>query len=220
MHSAGESVGDTIRVNDLLLTIRLATGAHWPQTRGAVEQPVLVSLAIPHDVRQTAWTDHLGHSVNYSTLSKTLRHSLELKNTFDSLEAFAVHIFDTLLSTESEASESPIHELRVKIIQLKPPLHVKLTRLEAVATVVQHGSWSVSHIKHFIEDLECHTIIGVNPHERDEKQVVKLNISIEECFQDLSKENWVDFRGLTRALYEVRLHASNVHESHNHGAFL
>lgn len=193
-------MSDIVRVNDLLLTVSLATGAHWTQTTGAaVQQPVIVSLSVPHDVRRTASTDHLVHSVNYSVLSDHLRDSLELKNTFLSLEEFAIHMFDTLLGAESLR----IPELRIKITQLTPPLHAKSVGLEAVGTVPRRGDWSVSHMKHFVEDLDCDAIIGVNPLEREEKQVVKVNFCLDGCFEHLSKNVWIDLRGLTRTLHRT-----------------
>jgi dihydroneopterin aldolase / 2-amino-4-hydroxy-6-hydroxymethyldihydropteridine diphosphokinase / dihydropteroate synthase len=194
------TVLDIVRVNDLLLTISLATGAHWTQTTGAaVQQTVSVSLSVPLDVRKTALTDNLVHSVNYSVLSQTLRNSLESKNTFSSLEAFVIHVFHSLLGTAS----TRIQELRVKVVQLKSPLHAKSVGLEAVGTVQRDGEWSVSHIKHFVENLDCHAIIGVNPLEREEKQVVKVNICLEGCLEHLSETVWIDLRGLTRTLYNV-----------------
>jgi dihydroneopterin aldolase/2-amino-4-hydroxy-6-hydroxymethyldihydropteridine diphosphokinase/dihydropteroate synthase len=195
---------DVVRVNDLLLTISLATGAHWPQTTGAaVQQPVLVSLAVPHNVRTAASTDDLLHTVNYSLLSNNLRNSLETKSTFASLETFAIHVFDTFLGPGS-ALEPPIQELHIKLVQLKPPSSAKVVGLEAAGTVLRPGEWNVSNIKHFVEDLDCHAIIGVNPPEREEKQLVRLNFCLEGCLEELRSEGvWIDFRGMTRTLYEV-----------------
>jgi dihydroneopterin aldolase/2-amino-4-hydroxy-6-hydroxymethyldihydropteridine diphosphokinase/dihydropteroate synthase len=194
------NVPDIVRVNDLLLTILLVTGAHWTKPAGAaVRQPVIVTLSVPHDVRPTASTDDLVHSVNYSVLSENLWNSLESKNAFLSLEDFAVHVFDTLLG----AGSIHIRELHIKIVQQKPPLHAKSVGLEAVGTVLEHGEWAVSHIKHFVEDLVCHAIVGVNPPEREEKQVVKVNFCLEGCLEHLSENVWIDFRGLTRTLYKV-----------------
>jgi dihydroneopterin aldolase/2-amino-4-hydroxy-6-hydroxymethyldihydropteridine diphosphokinase/dihydropteroate synthase len=202
MSTASLSVPDIVRVNDLLLSIALATGAHWTKSSGeAVRQPVIVSLSVSHDIRQTASTDDLVHSVNYSVLAKNLRKSLELKNIFSSLEDFAIHIFDTLLGSGS----THVRELHIKVVQLKPPLHVKSVGLEAVGAILHGGERRFSHIKHFVEDLVCHAIVGVNPPEREEKQVVNVNFYLEGCWEHLSENVWIDLRGLTRTLYEVRV---------------
>lgn len=194
---------DTVRVNDLLLTIALNSGAYWPQP---IQQPVLVTLTVPHDVRQAASTDDLSHSINYAALADRLRESLHPEATFGSLENFATYVFETLL--ESRPGATNPSTLHISITQLKSPLHSKAVGLEAnavVSAILTAPRWSVSHIRHFLKDIECHAIVGVNDCEREEKQIVKLNVSVEGCTGDLEEERWFDFRGLTRTLYEVCL---------------
>lgn len=202
-HVQGLKMQDTIRVNDLLLTITLTNGAHWPQP---VQQPVLVTLSVPHDVRQTASTDDLSHSINYAALAERLRESLHPGATFGSLEGFASYIFETLL--ESGPGTTSSSTLHISITQLKSPLHSKAVGLVAnavLSAVLTAPRWIASHIRYFLKDIECHAIVGVNDCEREEKQIVKLNISVEGCSEDLEEEHWFDFRGLTRTLYEVCL---------------
>jgi dihydroneopterin aldolase/2-amino-4-hydroxy-6-hydroxymethyldihydropteridine diphosphokinase/dihydropteroate synthase len=127
---------------------------------------------------------------------------LETKNTFASLEAFAIHVFDTLLGP-GPIPEPPIQELHIKLVQLKPPSSAKSVGLEAAGTILRRGEWNVSDIKHFVEDLDCHAIVGVNPPEREERQLVRLNFCLEGCLEELSEKVWIDFRGMTRTLYEV-----------------
>ncbi|KAJ7057090.1 Dihydropteroate synthase [Mycena amicta] len=54
-------------------------------------------------------------------------------------------------------------------------------------------------MKHFCEDIECSTIIGVNACEREERQIVRINVSV--AWKDCGIPK-VDFRSLTRRLHE------------------
>ncbi|KAK0501533.1 Dihydropteroate synthase [Armillaria luteobubalina] len=56
--------------------------------------------------------------------------------------------------------------------------------------------------RYFCEDVECHAIIGVNPAERLEKQLVRFNISIDHPGYLPGTGKFLDFRSLIRRLYE------------------
>jgi dihydroneopterin aldolase/2-amino-4-hydroxy-6-hydroxymethyldihydropteridine diphosphokinase/dihydropteroate synthase len=200
---------DTIRINDLVLTVPLLAGAIWPKTTGqAALQPILVSLSIPHSISSTASMDDLSHSVNYSLLCSLLRDSLNDKTApFETLESLSVRIFDILLlRSGSDASSLPfLGEACLRVVQSRAPLNCKAVGIESVATTSSSESWSAGYVKHFCEDLECSTIIGINACEREERQIVRVNISIEGRDAGFQRENWVDFRSLTRNLHEVNL---------------
>ncbi|KAJ6498177.1 Dihydropteroate synthase-like protein [Mycena vitilis] len=195
------SVRDTIRVNELLLTIPLLTGAIWPKPSGqAALQPVLVSLSIPHDISSTAATDDLSHTLNYSLLCSLLRDSLNEKTPpLESLEALSARIFEVLFLSSDPGPV--VHEARLKVVQCRAPLNCKAVALESTA-IRSSESWTANHITHFCEDLECSTIIGVNQCEREERQKVQVNITIERHDSIVERRNWVDFRSLTRTLHE------------------
>lgn len=91
-----------------------------------------------------------------------------------------------------------MQEISLKIVQLKPPLHCKAVGLETSAT-----AGVVDSLNYFLEDLVCHAIVGVNACEREEKQIVKFNISIQDVSGNFDRTQWLDFRALTRRLYEV-----------------
>ncbi|KAJ6591116.1 Dihydropteroate synthase [Mycena vulgaris] len=197
---------DTIRINDLLLTVALLTGAVWPKPPGqAVLQPVLVSLAIPHNISSTASTDNLAHTVNYSLLCSLLRDSLNDKTPpLETLETLCARIFDILLRSDSDASILPsLTEAHLRIVQSRAPLNCKAVGVEAIATTSSGPPWSAGYVKHFCEDLQCSTIIGVNACEREERQNVRVNISIERWGSGLQRDHWVDFRSLTRKLHKT-----------------
>ncbi|THV05791.1 Dihydropteroate synthase [Dendrothele bispora CBS 962.96] len=207
---------DIIRVNSLSLTPRLAGGSRWPPKDASSQpkpQPVLVTLSVPHDISSTARTDELQHSINYSTLASSVRDKVNAKNQlFESLEDLMASILDVLL--DPVAKEAPeLSGARLKVTQVKPPLHCKHVSVEAEATRSGGSPWTLTAegIRHRIEDLECDLIVGVNPSEREEKQVVRISITIHTSGQvdmegDLSlknKKGWLDFRALSRVVYEA-----------------
>ncbi|KAJ7507284.1 Dihydropteroate synthase-like protein [Mycena galericulata] len=199
---SSSSSRDRIRINDLLLTVPLYTGAIWPKPSGqAVVQPVLVSLSIPHDISSTASADDLSHTINYSLLCSLLRDSFnDTTPPLESLEDLAARIFDVLLlRSDSDASIPFLGEVHLKVVQTRAPLNCKSVGLESMAMTSSGASWTIGHVKQFIEDLACLTIIGVNACEREERQIVRVNISIEHWDSGLKR---VDFRSLTRALHK------------------
>ncbi|KAK7460898.1 trifunctional dihydropteroate synthetase [Stygiomarasmius scandens] len=206
---------DIIRVNSLSLTPRLAGGSRWPAkdpSSPPKPQPVLVTLSVPHDISSTAKTDELEHSINYSTLASSIRDKIDTSQSFESLEDLTHSIFDVLLSPAAKGTPR-LSGVQLKVTQVKPPLHCKSVSVEAEATRSGDSSWNLTlnGIIHRIEDLECDLIVGINPAERVEKQLVRINITAEtlghmgtkEKLDLKSKECWIDFRALIRTVYEV-----------------
>ncbi|KAF9078422.1 Dihydropteroate synthase-like protein [Rhodocollybia butyracea] len=196
---------DLIRVNDLLINVLLHSGSRWPpKGTKPTAQPILVSLAIPHDIKATAMSDDLSKSINYSTLASNLRTFLSPKSTsdekpaFEFLEQILFRSFDMLLSPEPPSAPR-LSGAHLKVVQLKPPLHCKTLVVECEAITGTDKAWNLTKFLHRIEDLECQTIIGVNPAERLEKQLVRINISID---TSNSSKHSLDYRALIRRLYE------------------
>ncbi|KAF5392836.1 hypothetical protein D9757_000963 [Collybiopsis confluens] len=192
---------DFIRVNDLLVNVLLHAGSRWPpKSSKPTAQPINISIAIPHDISSAAQTDDLSQSINYSTLASTLRIRLspdsKQEPAFVSLEEILLRSFDLLLGDESNLPGA-----RVKIVQIKPPLHCKALAIEGGATRGTSSSWNLINLQHRIEDLECQTIIGVNAAERLERQLVRMNISIA-AHPPFTSRHTLDFRALTRRLYK------------------
>ena len=188
---------DIIRVNDLTASALLSTGAAWPpKGLKATLQPITITAAFPYDVRQTAETDDLVHSVSYATIASSIRNSIQSETSpFQSLEQMCQHIFDAVLHSPSPL----INELSLRIVQLKAPVHCKHIGLEATS-----NGTSISQYKTFFEGIQVPCIIGINKSEREETQDVLLDISISTDLPKLHAENWIDFRTIIRTVYEVR----------------
>jgi len=192
---------DIIRVNDLLLTVLLRHGARWAQSNAEpVLQPILVTLSIAHDLRRTALTDDLSYSINYASICSTLCQRVTSNDVTESLEALSKRIFDLVFGLEDQ---SVIQEVHLKVLQIKAPLHCKTIGVDSIAKVGNGHAWGVDSVRHFCEDIECQAIVGLNACEREVKQVVRLDISIENPTGDLERSNWLDFPVLIRRLYTV-----------------
>lgn len=192
---------DVIRVKDRLLDISLASGARWPakSDKGTL-QPISLSVDIFHDVAPAGTTDNLELSINYSSISKTIGYALteQTRATYQALE----DVVDRALSVvQGTLTDTTVTDIKIKIVQLKAPLHCKDVGLEAWS-VRENGKWNISKIRHFISDFTCPTIVGVNDVEREEAQDVVVNISVET--QSVSLDRAIlDFRKLTRCLWTV-----------------
>lgn len=187
------SRSDIIRINDLELAISLSCGAKWPAASRElpVLQPILVTLSIQHDLAKVAEDDDLSYSINYSSICKSLKHLSGVAQ-YDSLERMLDDIFQIVFESHE------VSEMTVKVVQTKAPLHSGAVGCESTRTRNRILS---GRNRFFCEDLVCQAIIGVNPCEREEKQTVCFNISVQRS-QNL--EESFDLRAWTRRIYDVR----------------
>jgi len=192
---------DQIRINDLLLIVSLLSGAQWVKAT-PVEQPVLVTVSIFYDVSLAARTDDLTLSLDYSLVTKSIRRAIGNKS-FQDLRDLSRQVTDTLGSTLVDVIEGL--EVYVKVIQVKPPLHTKAVGIEHHAIFGLDRSWTPTQVTHFVEDLVCPAIIGVNAVERFEKQDVVMNLSIDTGKHGLNDDPSVDLRLVTEVLYQVSM---------------
>ena len=190
---------DQIRINDLSLIVFLLSGAQWVKST-PVEQPVLVTVSIFYDVSLAARTDDLTLSLDYSLVTKSIRRAIGNKS-FNDLRDLSRQVTNTLGSTLVDVIEGL--EVYVKVIQVKPPLHAKAVGIEHHAIFGLDRSWTPRQVTHFVEDLVCPAIIGVNAAERVEKQDVVVKLSIDTGKHGLNDDPSVDLCLVTKVLYEV-----------------
>lgn len=177
---------DVIRVDKLVLMVPFTDGAQWPATQPEV-QPVQVSLTIPHDLRRTAETDDLAHSIDYSAVVSLLVRNCV--TAVESLESLADRVFELIFNTYPE-----IDELNVTLVRPKALLHASACGIES-----QRRNGYPTQQRLFIEDIACQVIVGINPCEREEKQRVLLNISIDKPVGNTA----LDFRRVTKDVLNV-----------------
>ncbi|KAF9807132.1 hypothetical protein IEO21_08364 [Rhodonia placenta] len=152
-------------------------------------QPVLVSLNLVHDTRRTALADELSHSIDYSAISTSLA-SYCASSPIPSLEVLSDRVAECCFELYAN-----LERLSLVITRPHVLLHGDSTAVECERTRDAHGP---SRERYLIRDLQCQTIVGINPCERAEAQRVCLDIILTR-----SKRNSrpFDFRGLARRVF-------------------
>jgi dihydroneopterin aldolase/2-amino-4-hydroxy-6-hydroxymethyldihydropteridine diphosphokinase/dihydropteroate synthase len=190
---------DSIRIVNLAATAILEDGQLWPSASASPQpQPILVSLAIIHNLAQAAKTDNLGLSIDYGSLSSCVTafctERVMTEQAFSSIETLADAIFKLCFNQFAE-----IYELKVHIKSQNTLLNAKGTSFETTRS----RSGGAICGRYTIEELSCYTVIGVHPFERTNQQPVILDVVLDrlplpnQCLQ---------LRQLDGILLEVSLH--------------
>ncbi|KAF9932864.1 trifunctional dihydropteroate synthetase [Linnemannia zychae] len=169
---------DKICIKDL--TVRNIIGVDaWERSK---RQPIIINLVVYTSVSQAGDTDHLPYSIHYGVLCKTVEAHSE-KSEFRSVEALADSIARVVISK----CHAP--KITVRVDKPRALLHaasagVEITRSrsdysedELAGTIPCPVRFNQDDII-FVKDLKLSCIIGVNPWEREEEQIIILNLKI------------------------------------------
>ncbi|KAG0046063.1 trifunctional dihydropteroate synthetase [Gryganskiella cystojenkinii] len=177
-------LNDKICIKDL--TVRNIIGVDaWERSK---RQPIIINLVVYTSVSQAGDTDHLPYSIHYGVLCKTVEAHSE-KSEFRSVEALA----DSIARVVITKCHAP--KITVRIDKPRALLHaasagVEITRQRSDYTEDQLAGIVPTPLKFnrhdiiFVKDLKLSCIIGVNPWEREEEQIVVLNLQIYPGFDD------------------------------------
>ncbi|KAK7676103.1 hypothetical protein QCA50_020943 [Cerrena zonata] len=157
---------DVIRIKNLHQMASFTDGAQW-ESPSAKVQPVNITLEIKHDITRTAETDDLTHSINYSSVSKTISTSCQVTD-FDSLES----LFDYARDRTFEEHDD-VHHIHLEIQRPRGLLYPATTAIRAEA---RRSANTPSAEQLSISNLEIRTIIGINDCEREETQLVRFDL--------------------------------------------
>lgn len=142
-------------------------------------QPIILSLQLQIDNSSVSNLDDIRNTFSYSQISKDITAKLNSQK-FMSID----HLTSELAGL---ADNWPGEVLKMQALAPKGMLRVEggfgrefcLKRIETKANDSKTLNWHVGSHEWVIRDLNLACIIGVNPHERLEKQ----NISIDICIQ-------------------------------------
>ncbi|KAI8355198.1 Dihydropteroate synthase-like protein [Mortierella sp. GBAus27b] len=169
---------DKICIRDL--TVRNIIGVDaWERSK---RQPIIINLTVYTSVSAAGDTDHLPYSIHYGVLCKTVEAHSE-KSVFRSVEALA----DSIARITIRKCHAP--KITVRIDKPRALLHaasagVEITRSRSDYTEDELEDKVPCPIRFnqddiiFVKDLRLSCIIGVNPWEREEEQVVVVNLQI------------------------------------------
>lgn len=171
---------DKILVKNLVLK-NVAGVEAWQRLKS---QPVVISVALYTDISAAGDTDHVTNTIHYGHVTKAIT-KLGETCTFQSLEGLA-HAVVKLCCVQFGAKRTEVTVEQPKALLHAAASGVKLTRAiedyegcdkDVVETTGQVSGLGVAD-EIFVRDLRLHTIVGVNPWEREEKQVVVINLKV------------------------------------------
>ena len=175
---------DTIYLRDLKLSTVIGPDA-W--NRPGKTQPVTLSLQLQLDISNATTSDDIAHTFSYGQICKDLTGNIE-RTIFSSLD----HMVATVAGL---ASNWPGEVLSIQAVAPKGLLRVEegyrrevLLRRNGGGFAYTH--WRVEALGRTIKGLKLACIIGVNPHERLEKQTVSINLMI----PDETEHPEIDFK--------------------------
>ncbi|KAI7903788.1 Dihydropteroate synthase-like protein [Cokeromyces recurvatus] len=171
---------DKILIKNLVLK-NVAGVEAWQRLKS---QPVIISVELYTDISAAGNTDHVTNTIHYGHVTKAITTLVESR-TFKSLEALA-HAVVKLCCVQFGAARTQVTVEQPKALLHAAASGVKLMRAiedyrqssadEEMTTGQVSGLGVADEI--FVRDLRLHTIVGVNPWEREEKQVVVINLKI------------------------------------------
>ncbi|ORE04842.1 Dihydropteroate synthase [Rhizopus microsporus var. microsporus] len=173
--SNDEKKYDKILVKNLVLK-NIAGVEAWQRLK---EQPVVITVALYTDISAAGNTDHVTNTIHYGHVTKAIT-KLSEKTSFQSLEELAYAIVK-LCCVQFGAARTQVTVEQPKALLHAAASGVKLTRArEDFEQDDLTGAVSGLGVEDemFVRDLRLHTIVGVNPWEREEKQVVIVNLQV------------------------------------------
>ncbi|KAI8349669.1 Dihydropteroate synthase-like protein [Blakeslea trispora] len=168
---------DKILIKNLVLK-NVAGVEAWQRLKS---QPVVITVELYTDITAAGNTDHVTNTIHYGHVTKAIT-KLGETSTFLTLEALA-HAVVRLCCVQFGAARTQVVVEQPKALLHAAASGVKLARAiedfkdEAIETTGQVSGLGVRD-EIFVRDLRLHTIVGVNPWEREEKQVVIINLKV------------------------------------------
>lgn len=185
------------------LSVRMLVGVdNWERVK---PQPVSIDVRIHTDVSKAGNADHLPHSIHYGILTSELEKHCSAER-YRSLEALAeglakVCIFTCRAPRVTLRVQKPrallhAHSAGVQITRTAADFvtpdgenaeeaYAPMQRSTATLSAEQQAGLRLSssspwaqHDRVFVKDLCISTILGVNPWERVDKQIVRINLEI------------------------------------------
>ena len=140
-------------------------------------QPVILDIRMRTSIALAGDTDSVINTIHYGTLCKAITEGIESTKAFRDLKHFAQEVCKTALGP---GGGGKVVELTVTL-----PKGLLLAEGVGISTVqVKEGDDKDNNVQLmtqsqslFVRDLKLACIIGVNPHERLEKQYVVINLT-------------------------------------------
>jgi FolB domain-containing protein len=165
-------VGDSVFIRGLSLSAVVGKDV-WH--RDGKTQPVLIDLEMPTNIEVAAEKDSVSNTIHYGILCKAITKAIKARH-FDSLPDLADAISQAAMS-EGRG------ELGLDLTILLPKAHLHAEGVGIRRRQTYESDEGVKVLRSesdilVVKNLRISCIIGVNPHERLEKQMVVFNIRL------------------------------------------
>lgn len=149
-------------------------------------QPVLISVEVQYDVSQAAVADDVSKTLDYGKAYKSLKKKLE---------TFPASIGELILDVVGSLEPAEISLLEIILpkgnLRADGGLHFFLEAVDPGSLDLKHYKQSLN-----VRGIRCACIIGVNPHEREEEQIVVVNLDFK---GDMALANGIDLHNALKA---------------------
>ncbi|EJU01318.1 Dihydropteroate synthase [Dacryopinax primogenitus] len=194
---------DRIVFNNLCVHTTLGASL-WPRPDAEQrKQPVFISISVPLSLKSAGSDDTLDDSVSYGTMCKLAEKIAKQERGFGSAEGLAEGLAEGCL-----AAFGSLSEVNVRVNKPRALLHCTSAGVDITRSRFPGDDGGKEDV-YFLEGLALSTIIGINPWERVEKQMVHLDISL--CKTPEHKESNAlefDFRALASRVSDHVLQSS------------
>lgn len=186
---------DTIYLRNLRLPAVVGPDA-WG--RPGKTQPVIISMSLFLDTSQTGSSDDLSQSFSYGQMSRDVMAILDGRD-FEGVD----HL---ILELAKAARFWPGEAIRSHISLPKAFLRVDGGFSREVTLAKQpEGQWLLLSSECVIKGMKASCIIGINPHERQEKQAVSIDLTVPFMCGDLDQADAIKVENLQAMVKQVLL---------------
>jgi dihydroneopterin aldolase / 2-amino-4-hydroxy-6-hydroxymethyldihydropteridine diphosphokinase / dihydropteroate synthase len=189
MLSSNRTFSDTIIIHGLAVQATVGED-RWGKVRA---QPIQLSIFLQASLVQAGESDDVSDSIDYGLLCKEILNVVDhqvFKNLYQLTETVANH------AMTKDGAET------VKVVA---EAFNQFLMAESLGVSLSRGRGGIREVtgpdQFFVKDLRVHTIIGVNPRERELKQTVLVNVMFHSPKWDPGRPDWHD---LSEKMTKVR----------------
>ena len=164
---------DIIFLRNLRLSAVIGKDA-WGRSEKA--QPIILSIALHQDIVNAAARDDINQTVSYGQICKDVTKFVEGSRAFDDVLSFNTLLCDVALENKWGCGTMDVSTILPKAaLRAEGGLGLSMSFIGGKMRIIDDRS-----LKFLVKDMKLYCIIGVNPHERISKQLVVINLMIEE----------------------------------------
>ena len=196
--SSQRSSIDRVFLHGLTLSAAIGPEAWHRHNR---PQPVILDVRMPTSIELAANTDNVVHTIHYGHLGKAITKLVQSGKNFESIKIFADEICKTALGPGGGKQVVELTVTLPKALLLAQSFGIVTQQVRQLQ--VEDSSVMQLHTESerlFVQGMKLACIIGVNPHERLEKQHVVVDLS----FYDVADSIYKGYAVLVKKVTDVR----------------